>query len=53
MTVTRKPDIKATFNCVGGPSLITFGATKVVNKNSVDVSVTDQNENWKVQLVLS
>jgi hypothetical protein len=53
MTVTRKPDIKATFTCVGGPSLITFGATKVVNNNPVNVSMTDQNANWRVQLVLS
>lgn len=53
MTVARKPDIKATFTCIGGPSVITFGKTKVVNKNPVEVSMSDQNENWTVQLVLS
>jgi hypothetical protein len=51
--VSATTDLKATFTCAGGPSLITFGATKVVNNNPVDVSTTDQNQNWKVQLVLS
>lgn len=52
MTVSRKPDIKATFTCVGGPSVITFGTTKVVNRNPVTVNMTDPKTKWAVQLVL-
>lgn len=53
MSVTRKPDIKATFSCVDGPSLITFAATKVVNANPVRVTMTDPEAKWTIQLILS
>lgn len=53
MTVARKPDIKATFSCVGGPSLITFGKTKVINHNPVTVRMSNPKESWTVQMVLA
>lgn len=53
MTVMRSPDIKATFTCVGGPSLIAFGATNVVNRNPITVSMTDPKAEWNVQMVLA
>jgi hypothetical protein len=51
MTISRAPDINASFDCIGGPGLIGFGKTSVKNDNPVQLRM-DSNSHWDVQLLL-
>ena len=51
MDISRAPDIGASFDCIGGPSLITFGKTSLKNNNPVQLRM-DSSSHWDVQLLL-
>ncbi|TWE10118.1 hypothetical protein [Rudaeicoccus suwonensis] len=51
MTVSRKPDLKVTTSCIGGPSLVTLGQSRP-NANPVVISLSNATAPWSARVLL-